>query len=188
MSVRVLVAGVGNLLRGDDGFGVEVVLRLSARDDLPPAVRVVETGIGGVGLVQELMDGFDALILLDAVQRGGAPGTLYLLEPDVADLNAWTPRQRHTFLADLHQAEPSRAFILARALGVLPARVLILGCEPAECDDAVIGLTPPVERAAGLAVDRVRELLASLAATPACDDEEAPASISTPGEVATPHV
>lgn len=162
MSPRILVAGVGNLLRHDDGFGIAVAERLAARDDLPPGVRVVETGIGGVGLVQELMDGFDALLVLDAVQRGGRPGTIYLLEPEVADLETWTTEEQHTFLADLHRAEPSRALILARALGVLPPRVLVLGCEPAECDEAVIGLSEPVERAASLALERVVQLVAQL--------------------------
>ena len=164
---RVLVDGVGNLLRGDDGFGVEVAQRLARRTDLPPGVRVVETGIGGVGLVQELMDGFDVLVVLDTVRRGGAPGTLYLLEPRVDDLQAWSDEERRTFLADLHQAEPSRALILARALNVLPPRVLVLACEPLGTDELVIGLSTPVEQAAALAVDRVLELLRSLTRTPA---------------------
>ena len=159
MSPRVLVAGVGNLLRQDDGFGIAVAQRLAERGDVPPHVRVVETGIGGIGLVQELMDRYDVLLVLDAVRRDGQPGTLYLLEPEVANLDDWTADQRHTFLADLHQAEPSGALILARALGVLPPRVLVLGCEPAECDEAAIGLTEPVERAAALAVERVLELV-----------------------------
>src|ERR687886_3092884 len=107
MSGRLLVAGVGNLLRGDDG-----------------------------------------LIVVDALRRDGPPGTLYLLEPDVPDLQAWTTEERHSFLADLHRAEPSRALILARALNVLPPRVLILGCEPADCEEAIVGLSEPVERAA----------------------------------------
>ena len=159
MSGRLLVAGVGNLLRGDDGFGVEVVQRLEARGALPPNVRVVETGIGGVGLVQELMDGYDGLIVVDALRRDGPPGTLYLLEPDVPDLQAWTTEERHSFLADLHRAEPSRALILARALNVLPPRVVVLGCEPAETEEAVIGLTAPVKRAAEAAVERVLKLV-----------------------------
>jgi hydrogenase maturation protease len=163
VSVRTLVAGVGNLLRQDDGFGVVVAQRLAERPDLPPGVRVIETGIGGVGLVQELMDGYDVLLVVDAVRRGARPGTLFLLEPQVGDVHAWTPEDRQAFLADLHQAEPSRALILARALGVLPRRVLLLGCEPAECDEAAIGLTEPVERAAALAEARVWALLASLA-------------------------
>jgi len=90
VSARVLVAGVGNLIRRDDGFGIEVARRLAERSDpstgfgpgLPPSVRIVETGIGGIGLVQELMDRYDAVLVLDAVRRGGAPGTLYLLGTD----------------------------------------------------------------------------------------------------------
>jgi hydrogenase maturation protease len=164
VTARVLVVGVGNLLRRDDGFGIAVAERLVDRADLPTGVRVIETGIGGVGLVQELLDRYDLLIVLDAVRRGGAPGTLYLLEPEVPDVQAWTDAERQAFLADLHQAEPSRALIFARALGVLPARVLVLGCEPAETDQAEIGLTGPVERAAELAVARVLELVAGVGA------------------------
>lgn len=162
MSRNVLVVGVGNLLRRDDGFGIVVAQRLEARDDLPPGVRVTETGIAGVGLVQDLMDGYDALVIVDAVSRGGVPGTLYLLEPGVPDIRAWTAEERRAFLADLHQVEPSKALGLAAALGVLPATVRVLGCEPAECDEAEIGLTPAVERAAEAAVERVRRLLDEL--------------------------
>ncbi len=159
MTPRVLVVGAGNLLRRDDGFGVEVARRLAERPDLPPGVRVSETGIGGVALAQELMDGFDTLVIVDAVRRGGQPGTLYLLEPVVPDIRSWTPERRHAFLADLHQVDPSRALGLAAALGVLPPQIHIVGCEPAECDEAAIGLTPAVERAAVLAIDRVLRLL-----------------------------
>jgi len=159
---RVLVVGVGNLLRRDDGFGIVVAERLGARGDLPAGVRVTETGIAGVGLVQDLMDGYDALVIVDAVSRGGAPGTLYLLEPGVPDIRAWTDEERRAFLADLHQVDPSKALGLAQALGVLPRTVRILGCEPAECDEAEVGLTPAVARAADLAVERVRRLVDEL--------------------------
>ena len=162
MSGRVLVVGVGNVLRRDDGVGVEVARRLAERDDLPPGVRVVDTGIAGVGLVQELMDGYDALIILDAVRRGGSPGTLYLLEPGVPDLSSWTDEQRRAFLADLHQVEPSLGLTLAAALGVLPPAIRILACEPADCDVAEIGLTPSVDRAAEIAVERARRLINEL--------------------------
>ena len=162
MSGRVLVVGVGNVLRRDDGFGIVVAQRLEALDDLPPGVRVTETGIAGVGLVQDLMDGYDALVIVDAVSRGGAPGTLYLLEPGVPDIRAWNDEERRAFLADLHQVEPSKALGLAAALGVLPPMVRVLGCEPAECDEAEIGLTPAVKRAADLAVERVRLLIEEL--------------------------
>ena len=162
MSGRVLVVGVGNVLRRDDGFGIVVAQRLEALDDLPPGVRVTETGIAGVGLVQELMDGYGALVIVDAVSRGGAPGTLYLLEPGVPDIRAWTDEERCAFLADLHQVDPSKALGLAAALGVLPPTVRVLGCEPSECDEAEVGLTPAVARAAEVAVERVRLLIDEL--------------------------
>jgi hydrogenase maturation protease len=177
VSGRVLVVGVGNLLRRDDGFGIVVAQRLEALDDLPPGVRVTETGIAGVGLVQDLMDGYDALIIVDAVSRGGAPGTLYVLEPGVPDIRAWSDEERHAFLADLHQVDPSKALGLAAALGVLPPIVRVVGCEPAECDEAEIGLTPAVVRAADLAVLRVRRLLNDLLET-----EPTPVGATTQGD------
>ena len=175
MSRRVLVVGVGNLLRRDDGFGPEVARRLDESADLPAGVRVIETGIGGVALVQELMDRYDAVLILDTVRRGGAPGTLYLLEPEIPDLQAWTDAERHTFLADLHQVEPSGALTLAAALGVLPPTIRILGCEPADCDEAEIGLTPAVARAAGLACERVRRLVGELMSEPGAEAGTSPA-------------
>ena len=162
MTGRVLVVGVGNLLRRDDGFGIVVAQRLSERDDLPAGVRVTETGIAGVGLVQDLMEGYDALVIVDAVERGSAPGTLYLLEPGVPDIRAWTDDERRAFLADLHRVDPSKALGLAAALGVLPPIVRIVGCEPADCDEAEIGLTPAVARAADLAVERTMRLVHEL--------------------------
>jgi hydrogenase maturation protease len=151
----MLVAGMGNVLRGDDGFGVAVVRRLLECGELPDGVRVVDIGIGGVHLVQELMDGYDALVIVDAVERGSVPGTLHLLEAQVPDIAGWPDDRRADFLADMHYATPSKAMILAKALGVLPRRTYILGCQPAALDDLELGLTAPVE----LAVDEtVREI------------------------------
>jgi hydrogenase maturation protease len=156
---HVLVAGIGNILRGDDGFGIWVVQRLAGRSDLPPNVTVVEVGISGISLVHELLDGYDVLLIVDAVDRGGPPGTIYLLEPEVPDLAQWPFEQRQDFLADMHMTTPSRALILARALGVLPPAVYLLGCQPTTCDDLVIGLSEPVERAVAPAVERlIREI------------------------------
>jgi hydrogenase maturation protease len=152
---QVLVAGVGNVLQGDDGYGVAVVQRLAQRSDLPPAVKVVEVGIGGISLVQELFDGYDVLLIVDAVDRSGAPGTIFLLEPQVPDLAQWPHEQRQDFLANMHMTTPSRALILAKALGVLPSSVYMLGCQPTTYDDIVIGLSPAVERAVELSVERL---------------------------------
>ncbi len=159
---RVLVAGMGNILRHDDGFGVEVARRLMDWDTLPADVKVVEVGIGGIHLVQEMMEGYDALVVIDAVERGSAPGTVHLLEAEVADLALWSEDDRGDFLADMHYTTPSKALILAKALGVLPPRVFILGCQPAKADVPGIGLTAPVEQAAAEAIRALHDLVGHL--------------------------
>ena len=166
---RILVAGVGNVLHGDDAYGVVVVQRLMQRPDLPPTVKVVEVGIGGISLVQELFDGYDVLMIVDAVERDGAPGTLFLLEPEVPDLAQWPHEQRQDFLANMHMTTPSRALILARALGVLPPSVYMLGCQPTTYEELVIGLSPPVERAVELSVERLISELTKLTSAPVRD-------------------
>jgi len=146
---RVLIAGVGNLLRGDDGFGVEVAQRLLA---CPPCisgatVTIIETGIGGMHLVQELLMGYDALVILDAVEREAPPGTLFLLEPERVEPARWPTEVLRDFFADTHYAEPSHALALAEGIGARPPHVLIVGCQVAAVDDLLQGLTPAVARA-----------------------------------------
>lgn len=153
--MRVLIAGVGNLLRRDDGFGVEVARRLQTVP-LPPDVVVVETGIAGIALVQELQDGWDALVVVDAVDHGRAPGTVMFIEPEVLDVDTVSFERRHDLLADMHLATPELAMMLARALGVLPPNVVLVGCQIAEPDAVGEGLTPPVAAAVEIAV---REIL-----------------------------
>ena len=160
---RVLIAGMGSVLRRDDGFGVAVVQRLMAEwRPLPPGVTLLDAGTGGIAVVQELLDGYEALIVVDAVRRGGEPGTLYLLEPQVDDLREGTDAGQRAFLADTHYAEPWKVFVLAKGLGVLPPVVWLLGCEPAEIDEARVSLTERVEQAVALAVARVHRLVQEL--------------------------
>jgi hydrogenase maturation protease len=143
---RVLVGCVGNVLRGDDGFGAAVAERLR----LPPGAEVVETGIGGMALLQELMAGCDGLVVVDAVDRGAAPGTVFVIDPEVGEAE---------HVADVHLANPERVLTLARSLGVLPERVRIVGCQPAEVDELGEGLSPAVERATAVAAARVEQLV-----------------------------
>jgi hydrogenase maturation protease len=157
-------------LRGDDGFGVEVANRLEAAE-LPDGVSVVETGIGGIALVQELQSGYDALVVVDCVDRGRPPGQVMLIEPDVIDVDALSWSDRYDLLADMHLATPERAMMLARALGVLPANVLMVGCQPVDPDAVGQGLSAPVAAAVEVAVAEigrhVEKLLAADAATTA---------------------
>lgn len=166
MSAKILIAGFGNLLRGDDGFGVTVVQRLSAYQDqkgFPDGVKVMEVGISGISLVQELMIGYDVLLVIDAVDRGEKPGTTFQIEPSIKDLSAIDFEAQREFLSDMHYTEPSRALALAKALGVLPARVFILGCQPITTEELGIGLSPSVNRAAVKAVEQIHELIQEFA-------------------------
>ncbi len=165
---RVLVVGVGNVLHGDDGFGVEVARRLSERS-LPPGVTVAETGIGGIHLVHELMAGYDALVVVDAVDRGRPPGTVMVIEADVTDVAELPVEERHDLLADMHLATPERALMVARAAGVLPERTIIVGCQPVEVETLGIGLTEQVREAVGSAVDEVEVCVRELACIDGAD-------------------
>lgn len=160
--MKILIAGVGNLLRGDDGFGVEVTRRLLVGNDLPSGVKVIEAGISGISLVQELMQGYDGCIIIDAIKRNSSPGTLYLIKPKVPNLDFVGAEQHHDFFADMHFTEPSKALILAKALGVLPRKVLVVGCQPAIYDELGIGLSEPVQRAVHRTVEQLGDFIQEL--------------------------
>lgn len=157
MTGRVLVAGMGNELLGDDGFGIAAARRCAAAG-LGDHVTIVEAGIAGIGLVQDLMDRYLTVVILDAADRGGEPGSLHVLEVTVPDLAALDPLERRELVADMHATVPSRVLVLARALGVLPRSAYLVGCQPASME---LGdpLSEPVARAIGPAVDRVRFLV-----------------------------
>ncbi len=161
--MRVLVAGVGNTLRSDDGFGVAVARRLEAMD-LPEGVQVMETGISGMTLVQELMEGYDALIVMDTVDRHRPPGTIMLIEPDIPDANLMSHDQRHQLIADTHLATPSRVMMMAKAMGALPERVLLVGCQPVDAEALGMELSPEVAAAVEVAIAEVEAQLERLCA------------------------
>jgi len=160
--MNILIAGVGNLLRADDGFGIRVLKLVEKSDRLPRGVKIYEAGIAGIALVQELMDGYDALIIIDAIERAAQPGTLFVVEPLPPAPDVLDGLDVHQSLVDAHYADPSKALLLARALKVCPLHVFIVGCQPESCDEAVEELTPSVERAVPLAAERVIELAREL--------------------------
>ncbi|HXG82550.1 MAG TPA: hydrogenase maturation protease [Pyrinomonadaceae bacterium] len=159
--MKILVAGMGNVLRGDDGFGIRVVAELSKNHNLGEEVDLYEAGIGGIGLVQELMNGYDALVVVDAVEKGAKAGTLFVLEP-LEHRTEITNEKLHESLVDMHYADPSKVLLLARALNVCPPKVFLVGCQPEYVDDAVEGLRPPVEGAVPQAVKEVLSLINEL--------------------------
>lgn len=146
------------MLRRDDGFGVVVADRLM-REPVPDGVRVLEFGIGGIHLVQELLDPIDALVAIDAVDLGRPPGTLMIMRPEVLDVASLSPSDRHDQLADVHYATPERAFMLAAALQRLPVETWLVGCQIAHADEYGEGLSPAVEHAVEPAMAEVRGLV-----------------------------
>lgn len=150
--MRTLVAGFGNVLRGDDGFGVEVVRRLSASRAVPPEVELLDVGTGGIHLAQALLSPYDQVIVVDAVSFGGPPGRV--------SVRAVEHVAAHVEV-DMHVAVPARALAVARALGGLPARVWLVGCEPepATLEELVIGLSPRVAGAVDEALGHIARLL-----------------------------
>lgn len=160
MSGRVLVAGIGNVFLGDDGFGVEVVQRLAARP--PPAgVKIADFGIRGLHLAYELLDGYDALVLVDAVPMGEPPGTVAVIEPEPGPPPAAGGDAAPVL--DAHTMSPAVVLGMLDRLGGRVDRIVLVGCEPATVDEHM-GLSPAVAAAIDRAVDTVDEVLAGLRA------------------------
>ncbi|GAA1189425.1 hydrogenase maturation protease [Streptomyces hebeiensis] len=157
---KTLVAGIGNVFLGDDGFGVETV-RLLAGRALPPDVELMDAGIRGVHLAYRLLDGWCRLVLVDTVDRGAAPGTVHLIE---AGLDGTEPSAAgEPARVDGHGMDPAAVLRLLRDLhagvgGTLPERILVVGCQPLTFEEG-IGLSPPVAAAVGPAADLVLDLV-----------------------------
>lgn len=149
------MAGVGNVLRGDDGFGVEVA-QLLLRRPVPAGVKVMDVGIGGIHLVQELHDPVGALVVIDAVELGRPPGTLAVIRPTIRE------PQGPDDLADVHYANPERAMMLAGALGVMPPIAWLVGCQPLDAERVGEGLSAEVAAAVVPAAAEVRRLAGEL--------------------------
>ena len=159
--MRILVAGIGNVFLGDDGFGVEVVRRLN-RDALGDGVDVVDFGIRGVHLAFELADGrYDAAVLVDAVSRGGQPGTLYVIDHDdnAKDFPPAVP--------DAHSLTPDAVLSWIRQVGGKKPRVVVVGCEPLTTAESM-ELSAPVGSSVDLATQMVLAVVLEMKAVAQC--------------------
>ena len=162
--MNILVAGVGNVLRSDDAFGVEVANRLLERPQ-KPNVTVVETGIAGIQLVSDLQDGYDAIIVIDTVDRARTPGTVMTIDYDVIDVHQLDHNVKYDLLADMHLATPERSLMVARALGVLPPIVKMVGVQPVDVDTMAIGMSDIVANAVDVAIEEIDRCIDSLQLT-----------------------
>lgn len=155
----VLVACVGNIFKGDDGFGVDVAARLAQRE-LPDGVRVVDFGIRSVHLVYELLSGYDALVLVDTVaHQEGPPGSLFLIEP-LKTTRPSPPQAPHDegllpeVMLDAHDLSPGGVMALVPTLGGQVDRILVVGVQALSLEDG-IGLSEPVRAAVEPAAEMV---------------------------------
>jgi hydrogenase maturation protease len=166
-SKRILIACVGNIFLGDDGFGVEVAQRLMTRQ-YPENVRVVDFGIRGMDLAYTLLDDYDALVLVDAIPARGQPGTLYLIEPDLANISPATGVEAGKVALDTHSMDPVKVLAYARVLGARPIHTLLVGCEPSafaggeDYAEMQMGLSEPVRAAVDEAVKMIDSLVEEL--------------------------
>jgi hydrogenase maturation protease len=157
---NILIACIGNIFQGDDAFGVEVAKQLANRR-LPENVRLVDFGIRGFDLAYALMDGYDVTILVDAAPRGEAPGTLYLIEPDVHEIQTETAQPA---MIDAHTMNPLNVLRVAHSMGAEFKKLLLVGCEPQELggSEGLMGLSEPVQTAIGGAVEMIESIIADI--------------------------
>jgi hydrogenase maturation protease len=170
---RILLACIGNIFLGDDGFGVEVARQLLQREQRYPAnVQVSDFGICGLDLAYALLEDYDTLILVDTVQRGSPPGTLYLVEPDLSQIDSASGASAGRMALDAHSMDPLRVLGFARTLGAQLMRTLLVGCEPAELanesdySEMQVGLSAPVQAALAGALHMLDTLIAELLLSP----------------------
>jgi hydrogenase maturation protease len=170
MSKRILIACIGNIFLGDDGFAVEVAKRLMNRH-YPENVQITDFGIRGIELAYTLLDDYDTLVLVDAVPRGGQPGTLYLIEPELSDISPEKGAEAGRVGLDAHSMDPVKVLAFARTLGAIPIHTLLVGCEPTpfgggeDYAEMQMGLSEPVQAAVDEAVKMIDSLVKELLST-----------------------
>ncbi len=156
MASRILIAGIGNIFLGDDGFGPEVMRYVCHRVDDSPGLCATDYGIGGMHLAYDLLEDWDALVLVDAIPNRGSPGTLHVFEAD--DQSPDAPAG-----LDAHGMDPATVFASLRALGGTPPRTIVVGCEVADVNESM-GLSDRVAAAVPEAVRAVESAVMMLRA------------------------
>lgn len=157
---RILIACIGNIFLGDDGFGVEVAKQLLTRK-LPDEVRLIDFGIRGFDLAYALLDNYDVTIFVDATPRGEAPGTLYVIEPDLRELDN---AEMQTGLIEMHGLDPMKVLAMVKSMGGEFKKVLLVGCEPETLgpEEGQLGLSNSVAAAVNKAVNLVESLITEI--------------------------
>ena len=156
---QILVAGIGNTWMRDDAFGGEVVKKL-LEGETPEGVVVLDFGTGGLDLAYELMRGYNAMVLVDVSRQGGDPGTLYVMDPDPAEIKPIGDGE----VVNPHGMDPQTVLRFVKTVGGWPGRVVIVACEPAIVEEHGLGMSPEVEAAVERGVKLVLETVSELRA------------------------
>ncbi|MEP7076016.1 MAG: hydrogenase maturation protease, partial [Acidobacteriota bacterium] len=154
----ILIACMGNIFLGDDAFGCEVA-KLLAGHELPPQVKVIDFGIRSFDLAYALMDGYETTVFVDAAPRGGEPGTVYLIEPDRAEIDAIDSQQAPF---EAHGMDPVKVLMMVKSLGGEFGKIFVVGCEPqftGEEGEGHMGLSEPVQAALPKAIEVVESVI-----------------------------
>lgn len=173
--MRILIAGIGNIFFGDDAFGCAVATELLERP-LPPEVRVVDFGIRSYDLAYAMLEGPEVTIFIDAISRGQPPGTVFLIEPEINELDMGSGE-----VVNAHSMNPLRVLQLLRSLGGQPGRLYLVGCEPAELEpeEGAMGLSATVRAAIPQALQTIETLVRDLLTeTPGTASELAPDGVT----------
>ena len=165
---QILVAAIGNAWMRDDGFGIHVAKRLEDRE-LPQGVGVFDFGTGGLDLAYEVMRGYDALVLVDVSRQGGEPGTLYVLEPDPAEITTIEDGE----VVSPHGMDPKTVLRFVKTVGGWPGKVVVVACEPAEVEEMGVELSPAVQASVERAVEVVLEQIEVMRLDALADQAEA---------------
>ena len=161
---QILVAGIGNIFLGDDGFGVAVVQQL-ARAAMPNGVTLMDAGIRGLDLTYALLGDYDAAILIDATRRGAAPGSIYVIDPEASDRLSTEDVTNPAGLLDAHALEPAKVLAFVRESGSALRAMRVVGCEPltfGSHEQPAFGLSVPVQAAVPVAEREVLALITEL--------------------------
>lgn len=155
---KLLVVGVGNILSSDDAFGPTLIKKFISEYGSKEGLKIMETGIGGISIIQEMLLGYKGLIIVDSFQGGQKPGTVRILKPEVEDLDL-SIEQRRDYFADTHYANPFRVLQFLKHINSLPKYLYILACEPESLDPQNIKLSDSVSNAMNEAAILLNEII-----------------------------
>ncbi len=149
---KVLVLGIGNILWGDEGFGVRAVEMFHRAYSVPDNVTILDGGTQGLYLVHFVTDA-DDLVVFDAIDYGLEPGAMKVVR------DGEVPKFTGAKKMSLHQTGFQEVLSAADLMGHYPERLVLIGCQPLDLENWGGALTEPVFQVLEQAVETARRVL-----------------------------